>query len=215
MAIAFDAAANGNFVNPGTNTTWSHTCTGSNGILIVGAELVANGNMTCTYNGVSMTRLTQTWDATLGFAAALFYLLNPATGTNTVSLSSDTSALLKGGSASYNGVAQSGQPDASTALAKQTDSGTNTTSVSVTTVADNCWVIGQFQSSSGYSSDGSGTKSRTTLRTVLADANAAKHPAGSVTLNIVWADANASMNGAMSIAPALPANANFLQFLGA
>lgn len=92
MAIAFDAASNAN--NSG-NTTWtfSHTCTGSDRLLLIGCAIQYGDTCTIsgiTYNGVSMTRIGSAINNTDSFSnigATAFYLIAPATGTNTVSVS--------------------------------------------------------------------------------------------------------------------------------
>lgn len=138
MAIAFDTS-----VDVGLNaTTWSHTCSGSDRLLIVVLFSTNNpGGVTITYGGVAMTK-----QATLeGYSAALgqghgyvYTLINPPSGTNTVSVNySDVT--IYSSSYSYSGVKQTGFPDSSAQNA-----GFNTTSVTVTTtvVASNCWVMG-------------------------------------------------------------------------
>ena len=176
MAIALDA----------TSTGSTHTCTGSNLILFVAVTEQGNpGTPTATYNGVSMTSLgTQSYS---NGSFTLFYLLNPATGSHTVSVSSGADSKTNVNT-SYTGVKQTGQPDASS-------SGTNnsaTTSLtgSVNTVADNCWVILGV----GVQGDGvhntslaasTGATSRVlsnsvTLGAGIFDNNASKTPAGSV-----------------------------------
>lgn len=80
MAIAIDTTSTS------TSGSWSHTCTGgSNMILIVALRGNASGaSMTCTYNGVSMTKLsTRSYNAG-NFFLCTFYLMSPDTGTHTI-----------------------------------------------------------------------------------------------------------------------------------
>lgn len=121
MAVAFDAVGPG---STGTGTagttgiTWSHTCSGSNRLLVVGVAFsAADAGVTTgvTYNSVSMTSLgkVHTNNQTDGFVE-LFYLIAPATGTNTVSYTASASGDLGGGSVSFTGADQT-TPVANTA----------------------------------------------------------------------------------------------------
>ncbi len=99
MAIAFDAKSN----NSSGATTWSHTCTGSNLVLVVlVAQTTGSTAITgVTYNGISMTQSQNVVD---GYNFATFYLVNPSTGTHTVSVSHNTTTGgLFGGSVSFSG----------------------------------------------------------------------------------------------------------------
>jgi hypothetical protein len=79
----------------------------------------------------------------------MYYLLNPATGTHTVSStvsSLGTIQAARGMSVSYTGVAQSGQPDATSGIGGTF--GTNPSST-ITTVLDNSWVVGAIADNGG------------------------------------------------------------------
>src|SRR6476619_6975756 len=115
MAVAFDAVgpssagAGAAGVSGAGALTWSHTCTGSQLLLLVGVGVggaISDGNtVAVTYNGVSMTDCgagkIHTNAGTLGFVQ-LFYLIAPATGANTVSINSGAAAGdVTGGSISF------------------------------------------------------------------------------------------------------------------
>lgn len=181
MAIVFDAAAGVTTAVTATSVSHSHTCTGSNGILFaVGYSNSTSGTLTATYNSVAMSSIVT---ASNGIKITLFYLVNPATGANTLAVNWDGAAtVLRVASASYTGAAQTGQPDSST-------SGTDATSpfrISTTTVADNSWTIAAFGDNGGSAlTVEAGTTNRAgsgTSTLVLGDSNAAKTPAGSVEL---------------------------------
>ncbi len=112
MAIAFDATSNSHQTN--SVISWSHTCTGSNGYLLVG---VAQGNnvdnvTSVTYNGVTMTQLQLvTPDATSLSHQYLFGLAGPATGTNTVTVNRSASGEARCIGLSYTGVNQNSTPN--------------------------------------------------------------------------------------------------------
>lgn len=136
MAIAADATGSANLnVTSQTTLSWSHTCTGSNLILIVGMNSATGVSATgITYNSVALTRISAVTNSN---RSELWYLLAPATGAHTVSATYGTSDVLAGISVSYTGAQQSGVPDAVTT---QTAAVTSI-SKALTTVADNCWVI--------------------------------------------------------------------------
>ncbi len=181
MAIAFDAASGTTFAVAASSVTLAHTCSGSDRILFVSGWVnTTAGNLTATYNGVSMTPIATVSSI---IKITLFYLLAPDTGANNIVVSWDgTPTVLKCAGSSYTGVHQSGQPDSS-------NTGTDSSSpfdISTTTIADNCWTIAEFGDNGGSAMTvGSGTTNRAgsgTDNLVLADSNSAKTPAGSVTL---------------------------------
>jgi len=189
MAIAFDTAVDGGN-NTGTSLTWSHTCTGSLGLLIVG---FAGDNIggadditSVTYNSVAMTLADKQVNPSSGGDrnTYLYFLLGPATGAHNVVISCSGSHLLQGGSASYTGVKASGQPDAHTVNA-ETSSSLKTLTTSVTTVADNCWTVLVENCYDGGTPPvaGAGSTRRTFDATNggwgIFDSNAVVHPAGS------------------------------------
>lgn len=114
--IAFDAPSS---VDGGANATgntapltWSHTVTstGTNRILIVGVAMrnaaaqtvAANG---VTYNGVVLTQL-DAQDVASASRIEMWYLLNPPTGANTVSVTTTADVRMAAGATSYTGVDQ-------------------------------------------------------------------------------------------------------------
>lgn len=122
-----------------TPFTWSHTCSGSNRILFVGVCVSptasdAGISLSVTYAGTAMTPLLQrhSFDQTSGYAQ-LFYLIAPATSTNTVSVAiTGNSGLegLEGGSISFTGADQSAPIGATTTAAGNSASATATLSSS-------------------------------------------------------------------------------------
>jgi len=129
MAVAFDAVGPSSAGTSSTTTaalTWTHVCGASATLLLVG---VAMGNdsgsdastlLSATYNGVAMTSLGKVHsnNQTAGYVE-LFGLLNPATGSHTVSVAmtggfsgTDTRSA---GSVSYTGTSTSSLPTATTA----------------------------------------------------------------------------------------------------
>jgi len=116
VAVVFDAvgpSSAGTGV-AGTSSSWSHTCSGSSRLLIVGVAIgkVGDGSATtsATYNGVAMTSVVGRVESggagqSDGYVQ-MFYLLAPATGANTVLVSCTQSVDITGGSVSFTGVDQ-------------------------------------------------------------------------------------------------------------
>lgn len=218
-AIGADASATATQVGAGsTSLTWAQTCTGSNLILFAG---LAGGSdpSGVTYNSVALTEDRHISIAQNGHTD-IWRITGPSTGANNV-VASFTSADMAGISASYSGAKQSAQPDATS---QNNGSGVGTWTDSVTTIADNCWVIFMANSNQATApAAGTNTTSRgsnaggvTSRSCILADNNAAKTPAGSVTLEATdvagfWADVIASF----SPAPAGAAAAHNLSLIGA
>lgn len=139
MAIAFDAATR--FL-PGTGTTatFAHTVTGSNTVLIVFSNIQVNNTLTCTYNGVSMTQVYKQTTNVGNIYQYAFILINPATGTNNVVLTSGVSANWSAQMAlSYTGCDQTTQPDSFNSTTFGPGTGNDT--LSTTVVAANSWIV--------------------------------------------------------------------------
>src|SRR5450759_1138105 len=113
MAVAYDAVGpsggGGTYVTNATTSSWSHTCTGSNRLLVVGLTvLLANTSdtMTVTYAGTAMALLTQIAPLADGVTYdRIYYLVAPATGANNVVITVSAAATgLTAGSVSFTGV---------------------------------------------------------------------------------------------------------------
>lgn len=148
----FDAAATGSNGGGGT-LTFSHTCTGSLGVLLLG--IVGDAGLddltAITYNNVPFAFLDKKIASGGGARWAYFYgLVGPATGVHDIKVTSTASHLLVGVSASYVGAKQSAQPETLRAATFQTGVFSYTTSLTPTLA--NCWVT---LVSAGYSAIGS------------------------------------------------------------
>lgn len=131
MAIAFDASSKLAWSTASTYT-WSHTCSGANRILIVG--IFGSGAVsTVKYNGVSMTLAKS--HSFFGIVY-LYYLLAPATGTNTIEVVMTTSALRPMHASSYTGVSDIG----ATAGGGEQD-GDDSITTSITLQATNSYTV--------------------------------------------------------------------------
>lgn len=135
MAIAFDAATDSSVT--GTSLTFSHTCTGSDRVLFVAMQYVSNTITGVTYNGVSMTLEVQRNGTN---RAAIYSLINPATGANNVVVSSSSSQQMQACAMSYTGANQT-PADLIKATVDRAATGTSDIQT-VTTTVNGCWQIG-------------------------------------------------------------------------
>ena len=137
MAIARDATAGGSTGTAVTSFSYNHTVgSGSARILWVTVDLYNGALMSgITYNSVSMTQ-AGTVQTNAG-QLYLFYLANPSSGTNSVTISTTAGTGMSANSASYTGASSTGIPDGINSSAHFANGGTNT--FTINTSADNCW----------------------------------------------------------------------------
>lgn len=218
MAIAFDNATSGSNI-ASASPSFSFTTSGSDRVLLLFLnKWTGGGSPAATYNGVSMSLLgSHASDGTW----MVFYLLNPDSGSNTLAISGLPSTRSLWCVASYTGVRQASFPDAS----DFTDTGTGTSlTTTITTNADNCWVVsGSYFPASVVNEPAAGAS--TTRRTgtnngtmfvsaSLFDNNSAKTPAGNVTLTGTTASSRTQYFLTVSMEPsASVSNSNFLMLL--
>lgn len=200
--IAYDNATN-SAETTGTSKTFSHTCTGANLWLGVGDTSYLSANDACTgmtYAGVSMASMQNVASAT---TRQWYYgLIAPATGANNVVISFNASTASQASAHSYTGCGQTSQPDASGSTF--TNLGT-TLSKSLTTTADNCWIVGTAQNTAAGMSAHTGTTQRTGAAGFGAfDNNAALTPPGSFSLGVDTAGAGTITLCVATIAPPAP-----------
>lgn len=201
MAIAFDASS-GQDVASTNGLSFSHTCTGSNGMLLVSVYNASTTVTSVTYNSVAMTLIDSS--GTSNANVQLYYLIAPTTGANTLVVSSSGGGVLGASSASYTGVKQSAQPDNSV----RQSSGTSPNTTTLTTVADNCWTVLGAVDQDGSLAASTGSTARDTrqagsVRLGIFDSNAAKTPPGSISMSVTGAIVVATPMGSVmaSIAP--------------
>lgn len=207
MAIAVDATSIGTPTTATTNS-WNHTVgSGSSRALVV-----------ANIGGISSDLVTGIkWNTTESFVKigssvlvpgvngrylSLWYILNPTSGTHSITITNSSSEYSEPFAVSYAGFTQSGQPDANTT--NTAASGSSDVTTSVTTVADNCWTV---LFAVGRAADiGAGTGS--TSRSVNAggagifDSNAALTPAGSKSMTITRSGATEAGMIMASFSPA-------------
>lgn len=128
----------------GSTSSWSHTCTGSNRVLVVGVSMLSAAGSSVsgiTYNGVAMTLIRAKASAVGAVRVELWRLINPASGANTIAVTLSTGLDRVCSAVSFADADQTtpveGDNDASA-----TNSGAATdASVSITSTTDNCLVV--------------------------------------------------------------------------
>jgi len=161
-SIAFDAVSSGNNGGGSTSVSWSHTTgSGWNRIMIVGVSIRTTtvSVLSITYGAQSLTFLRADTHPSATIRSELWYLIAPASGTATVTVTLSGTSKATGGSCTYTGVAQTSPLDANNG-----GTGTsNSPSQSVTVNTANSWLLGHLAisgSSRTVSSEGSGQTQR-------------------------------------------------------
>ena len=199
--IAFDASAQ---ATGGTSSpiTWSHTCSTSDNRILFVATFSQGTISAVSYNSLALTKILD-YDYTSPTGnGELWYLIAPATGANTVSITHSGSYTVAV-SGSYTGVNQTGFPDASDTQTSGAGDVTTLTST-VTTVADNCWLVAGTTNEGAALTAGSGAYLRqvgSNAAVALFDSNSAITPAGSSSMTVDHTPTEAMAMGMVSIAP--------------
>lgn len=217
MAIAYDNSSKAFAGNGSGYTNWTHTCTGTNLILLVGIMEGHNtlGVTGITYNGVALTKISN-FSQGSSDTVSLWYLINPTTGTNTIAVTgTNTSSSIYNSAISYTGVKQSGQPDSF-------NSGSTTGTplvISTTTIANNTWVVGMWGASDGGSGGitaGTNVVSRqfyagpgsSNFSSMMGDSNSVVTPAGSFSQTV--SDSSGGLNNILGVIASIsPANSQY------
>lgn len=180
-AIAFVNKAYLSF-NVGTSFTASYTVgSGSNRLLVVGVvgDLTLDDVTGVTYNSVAMTQVGKVQTPTGGRWTYLYYLLNPASGSNNVVVSAGSSHFLGVGAADYTGVNSLNASVTNTASSSTTVTGTLTTSI------NNAWLMAAVGYTSGALSSSTPGSVRYDMDFNVGgyiDSNSAITPAGSTSI---------------------------------
>lgn len=205
-AIAFDAAST--HFDTGTTGNTSHTTAASSNMIMFAGILGQKGDgaehlTSVTYNGSSMTKIASCQN-NVAINISLWYLVAPSSGTyNVVSNFNTSMDAIYTNVVTYSGASQTGVPDA------QTTNGPTVTSsltTSLTTIADNSWIVGYSRNEAGGFTAGANT----TLRNAsndnnLSDTNGAQTPAGSHSITMNPPSSTTVCTVAASFAPAAAA----------
>jgi hypothetical protein len=201
----------------GANTTstlgWSHTVgTGNNCILMVGVSI--NGTTavnTITYGAASLTKGTITPASRANARAELWYLLNPASGTATITVTTAAGVRFAAGAASFFNVDQ-GNPIGTSNAA--TSAGSTTASVTVTSAAGELVVdnLAKNNTTEAATKNASQTQlwyDQTTNATPLNNeigGGSSKPGAASITMSWTWATSRPWAIVAVPLKPSGPTN---------
>lgn len=202
-AIGFNATS-GVAISAGVSSqTYAHTIAGANTLLVVSAW-VRTSEHTLTdikYNGVALTAIDQIQGYLNTDTQYLQYLVAPTDGTNNIVQTYSASGYAGGEAISYTGAKQTNQPDAS--LTDAGDGASNNFTLTLTTIADNTWMVASWQPADGTCTAGTNTVIRSTGGVVqTADNGTAQTPAGSHSLNMTGCGNRVNGKIVASFAPA-------------
>lgn len=203
--MLFDAVSNS--LVAGASAPLAHTVAVQNNRLLIVAVNGTNRASAVSYAGVAMTLAGSIAHVTTGRTIDVWYLFNPATGVNNITFTGGTSQIQIG--LSYYGGRQSAFPDASHSTA---DVAGATHSETVTTLADNDWLVAFTDTDDGNSTAGANTTLRTASTTYAFeafDSNGAKTPPGNQTLNFATGG-GAGVNWASIIVAIAPTKTSML-----
>lgn len=181
----------------GATLTTAHNNNGN--ILFVGVvEASTNKMQSVTYNGVAMTELTTSTASPVQVPGDryihLFYLVNPAQGSNNVVVTLTGTDFIQGLAISYSGVDTGSPIDVA---GNNTGSTVASLAKSLTTTINGDWTVAMFAANGGTASAGASTTERVSAASfpqfAMYDSNAALAP-GSNTLTVnVTSTPNAAM----------------------
>ncbi len=215
MPIAFDAGTRLSLGSSATHTK-AHTITGENPYLVVSFQV--GGGITCsgvTWNGTAMAQVVDYQMTNHSNNHMYFYVLGAAeTGTHNVVISLSAATGLDAAINSFTGAqAESTADSTNTATSASSSSFT----FSTTTVADNCWLVGQVKDDRGDAVAGTNTTGRAGSGTGAGDTSWStstdQTPPGSKSLQVTWGGATPVDTAIISFAPvtvAAPNNGSFL-----
>ncbi len=198
MAIAKDATSSAH-AQGASSLSWSHTCTGSDRLLMVhsgtnGTPVSTSG---VTYNSVALTSRwsdSRSWTAASGWS-----LVAPATGANTVAITLSAAEDTEFGQAiSYTGVDQT-TPHGTSQIANGVTSGVTVPTVSSATGEI---VVGFVMSSDTSLTSGAGQTAEISDLNYASDSAQTDSEAGAASVDITWTAAGSSWTcGAIPIKP--------------
>lgn len=204
FAIANESATNGSSAGSAT-VTYSYAISGSNRyIAISGAGDGTISGSSASYNSVPATGLTITQWIPAVRGSNLFFLANPTTGTNNVSVTmTGATATTWSVAANYSGAQQTTPPDSSNF---GTGTAVSTYTLATTVVGSNCWLIAAVAGTRPTASAGAQTFIRALWNsdneTMMLDSNGTVGT-GSQALTTTYSPAASWGSGIISISPAI------------
>lgn len=218
MALVFDAVSNAGRTTDGSyaSRTWSHTCTGSDRVLVVGIVITDGATVSSvTYNGVNLTRVNGITQA--GYMTVeMWKLTAPSTGANNIVATFSTSvSQTQCGAVSFTG----GSGDINNSVTLGTTGGSPSSNVSSATgniVID--VVCGQLKSNNP--TEGAGQTSRWELSGAGTRSGACSTEDGAGTVTMSWTGLGAGVENCAQVAANVVAgsqsssvNSNFFAFM--
>lgn len=192
MAIARDSILAEQVRSSGSTFSYNFTNVAGN-YLVIGVVVEFNDNVSVSYAGIPMIRISQILATAGGRDLVLYGLANPAIGTNSVNALGMNAAgnFSRFFTASYSGVSLNNNPEV---FAYGRAVAVTTLAQAVTTLSDNDWLIGFATNENGTIAVGSNTSFVTNTTSYgLIDTNGPMTPAGSYSMTINGAaGANAS-----------------------
>lgn len=196
FAIAYDIG----LTNQGSGASpvsWNHTVTGSNPNLLGWSQTSGTDSNTMTYNAVSMTSVQHPSNS---LNCTLAYLGTPSTGVNSLAVSFTTGGWSRGASISYSGC----DTAIDNSNSAQVVAATTPLGVSITSVANNCWMVMCATLNNSAIAAGASTTDRLTDATFHIgwyDSNGVITPAGARTLQVTWSGSQNIVLCAATLAP--------------
>lgn len=195
--IAFDAAANSGYQAAASTYTFNRTTSGSNRFLAIDVALLSAGQTVTSiiddFGGTAVNAVFVGAQSTVSSVGRveMWRVIAPVAGTKSIQVNLSGAIASSATAVSYTGVHQS-SPTEGFNSAQATNVGAADATVSITSVADNCWVHGAIATN-----DTAITANQTTRNNVSGaggsganeDNNASKTPAGAVTMSYTGVDA--------------------------
>lgn len=218
MAIAYNTSGTGTYASPGTSGSFAANVGSGTDRILWNSNVTDAGatdvTTSITYNGVSLTKLVGRRLNTSSQHVALWYLINPTSGSNTFAWTGSASCYSYSAWSVYTGV-----PSGVGGVGSNTDSqdvASGTLTLTLTTQYDNAWLIsGSRSTDTGDQNAGTGTTRRQQLASAIGDSNGAKTPTGSYSM--AWsANPSGKIGGVMGHfypSAASAVNSNFLSFM--
>ncbi len=206
FAIARDANASANN-SGGANLSFSIVLVAANTYVTVGViqNDTSASTPTCTIGGATATKIGNAVAPSTLHNVTAFGLAVAASGSTTVAVSGTSTNQLEGNALSYSGVL--GGLDASITHTG-TISGLSLT-VSLTTIADNCWIVWHIYAEAGILTASTNASKVTGTANDMDsfDTNSAQTPAGSKSMTVTSNSNNNYSDVTLSLSPVAPAAA--------
>lgn len=213
MAIGYDNAVVNLSISSTTNSTSLSVSASANRVMFAGIFSTVGDDLTGIVATKGGSQVAMTFIAKINNGSEevyLYYIVNPDSGTNTVTASFSTNVVSRMSVSTYTGASQTGVPDAS-ATGQSTNGGTGT----LTTIANNCWAVMFVRGSTNVVASTNSTErpSAAGSTSAIFDSNGAITPAGSFSMS--YTDTGPSAWVMASFAPSVSAtaNGNFLTFM--